>query len=287
MRESEIHFSRWIFDRKEKNWLNIILLSLAFHAIIFVLLYYSKPKAEIVADQGASSIKINFSKLHQDQKITKKIIVKQEHKILTDTNPNSQSKFFSPKHSVPKVIPKEKETSEADDSINSFLPNSSTNYVDNLRHQNQLPKNEIEGDDGDIPIEGPSLAPTNEPRVVKRFAEKDMSLFQFTQEFRERFGAVWNSEDRVVPPSSPLHPGDIVYYKVYINTNGSMEKFENLSRTSHPQKDYTAIDKIFSNVVANVFPMVVPPKFAHKNITLTEVIAIQVVDRNMPARYSF
>ena len=259
-RESEFHFSPWI----------------------------AQNKPEIANAQNPSTVKINISNLHPTKPSDKKNFnlpeFKRKKKILTDTHLDSKSSFstlrqhpFSPPKSK---IPKE-------ENINSFLPNANQDFVNEFRQQNQVPKNFVQGDDGDIPVEGPSLAPTNEPRVVSRFAEKDMSLFQFSQEFKERFGAVWNSEDRMVPPTSPLHPGDIVYYKVYISSNGHLEKYENLSRLKNPRKNYDDVDVLFSSVVSHVFPMSVPPKFANKNLTLTEVIAIQVVDRSMPARYSF
>ncbi|MES2613936.1 MAG: hypothetical protein V4591_00815 [Bdellovibrionota bacterium] len=275
-RESEIHFYRWIFDRKENNWLNVALFSLALHILFFFLLTQLKPKEEVIADQSSSSIKINFSTPQINQKLASKKNKKFTKKREILTSPNSQSEAYT----TPQLHPEKQD-------LNSFLPKNNSNYLSNLRRQNQIQKNNIQGDDGDLPIDGPSLAPTNGPRIISRYAEKDMSLFQFTQEFRERFGAIWNSEDRVVPPTSPLRPGDIVYYKIYINTNGSMEKFENLSRKDHPKKDYTDIDKLFTQVITRVLPMSVPPKFAHKNITLSEVIAIQVVDRNMPVKFSF
>lgn len=299
-RESEIHFSRWLYEQREKNWLNIVILSLAIHALIFCLLYYIKPTKEIAADQNSSSIKINFSqkptqtekKLTLSQKLKSKFF-KKKSSILTDTKKNSQNKFFAPSQPNIHETTKDKnivsipQHQNHEKNLNSFLPNSNSNYLNNLRQKAQIPQTQIQGDDGDIPVEGPSLAPTNQPKVLSRYAEKDMTMFQFTQEFRERFGAVWNSEERIVPPTSPLHPGDIVYYKVYIRSNGKLEKYENLSRASHPQKDYSDIDKLFSSVIGQVFPMSVPPKFANKNIILTEVIAIQVVDRNMPVRFSF
>ena len=283
MRESDIHYARWIFDRREKNWFNIILLSLVLHALFFFLLHSVKSKEEIVADQAPASIKVNFSHPSPEHVIENK--KNDKRRILTDTKPNSSVHFYS---NLEKKAKKKEDSPQAkpENNLSSFLPNSDNNYVNALRQQNSAPSKSIQTDDGDIPIEGPSLAPTNEPRVLSRYAEKDMSLFQFTQEFRERFGAIWSSEDRVVPPTSPLRPGDIVYYKIFINSNGSLLKFENISQSSRPQKDYSDLDKIFSHVIARVFPMSVPPKFAHKNIVLTEVVAIQVVDRNVPVRFS-
>ncbi len=277
------HFFSWMDHKKEENFIYIILISATIHAFVLFLVYYVEAKVEIIADPGTSSpIHINFSKTLSKKNQQSKIFEKKEQKILTDTTTNSKSSFFS--KTTPRSVPALKEKSQ--ESWNSFLPNSNQNYLESLRQQSQMPTT-IQGDAGDIPIEGPSLTPTNQARVLPRYAEKDMSLFQFTQEFRERFGAVWNSEDRIVSPASSLHPGEVVYYKIYINTNGSMEKFANISLATHPQKNYADIDKIFSSVISHVFPMSVPPKFAHKNITLTEVIAIQVVDRNSPVRYSF
>lgn len=298
MRESEVQFLRWIFSKREKTGVTVVVGSVLLHALIFLCAYYVKPKKEITAAHTSPPVHVSFSQLTEQKKQvapTQHLNTQQsklnKQEILTDKNKNSRAKFLSHDYTHVKKQDLEKNrqapTPEPQKTMSSFLPSSNSDYVDNVREQSVPPTEPIQGDAGDIPIQGPSLAPTNEPRVVSRYSQKDMSLFQFTQEFRERFGAVWNAEDRFVPPSSPLRPGDVVYYKVYIQSNGVLEKFDNLSKKSHPQKDYTEIDKIFSDVVGRVFPMVVPPKFANKNVTLTEVVAIQVVDRTSPIHFSF
>ena len=157
----------------------------------------------------------------------------------------------------------------------SFLPQSNLGYTDQLRHQGA--EQAIEGSAGDIPILGQVPPPYNGPTVRQRYDAKDLSLFQFSQEFKERFGAIWNEEDRWVPPTSPLRPGDVVYYKVYVNTNGTLDHFENLTRKQKPNKDYSDLDKLFTTVISGVFPMSVPDRIP-KNAQIAEVLAIQVVD---------
>lgn len=83
----------------------------------------------------------------------------------------------------------------------------------------------------------------------------------------------------------PLRPGDIVYYKLYIKGDGTLQKFENLSSRTAPLKDFSALDKIITSVLSRVFPMTVPQRFAHNLVT--EIVAIQVIGTNSPVQYSF
>lgn len=290
--EREIHFSRWIFHRKEKNWFHIALISLTVHAFIFLVVSHIKPPQVLLTDQNPSSIKINIQNsmqiapsFREKSNIKRKI---NKHQILTDTHTHSQSQFFENQEKSKELDKKNEEKSkQLPNELSSFLPNSNMNYLNSLRQQKTRVNDSRVLSGGDTPIEGPSLAPTNDPPRLSRFVEKDMSLLQFTQEFRERFSAVWNAQERIVPPSSPLRPGDVVYYRVYIKSNGLLEKYENLSQNLHPLKNYVDIDQLFLTVLNQVFPMSVPPKFANKDIILTQDLAIQVVGRNQPIQFSF
>jgi hypothetical protein len=297
MRESDIHFARWIFVSREKIWRNFFIFSALIHMFLALVIYYLKPKYETVSSEN-STIHINFSDLKPKDKnspSSHEPKVNSQHKItkriLTDPNVNSKSSFSASSQVQKNTIDKQQEIKNTlqkkEHKLKDFLPSGHQNYIENIQNNNQVFENAIQADGGDIPIEGPSLAPKNGPKIVERYVEKDMSLFQFTQEFRERFGAIWNSKDRILPPSSPLRAGDVVYYKVYIKSNGEMEKYENISRSSYPLKNYNATDEFFKEVILKVLPMSVPPKFANKNTILSEVIAIQVVDKDVPTRFAF
>ncbi len=286
-RESDFHYSPWLMTEKEMNWMNLIILSLLFHVLFFYLLTFLKHKPEISQSNTNSSIHVRMNDPQTLKSVPHIPLVpknRKEKKLLTN-NEKGKSSFYVPDGKKSTLSSHQEDQTPVQPQ--SLMPSSNSSFFQNLREQSRVPDKPIVGEEGDVPIEGPSLAPTNEPRVVSRFSEKDMTMFQFTKEFQERFGAVWNSEERVISPSSPLRPGDVVYYKIYINTNGHMEKYENLSRLKNPQKNYDEVDSMFASVISHVFPMSVPPKFANKNLTLTEVIAIQVVDRNRPVQFSF
>lgn len=319
-RETEIHYSTWLYPQKQESLLRIIVISVFFHAICFYLLSFLKPDLfkEINEIQQKPPVNIRFTdgtmaksspKHSPSNKKSGIENIPKNHSggVLTDNNPNSKSKtlvpesLFTPdmearknpfvskrqpnerKKDSPAILPKTPRERESD-GINAFLPHSSPSFVDRLRQDSQN-QQQIEGDSGDIPVVGDNLAPRNGPKIVERFAVRDMSLYQFSQEFKERFGGIWNSQERWVPPSSPLRPGDIVYYKLYIKGDGSLQRFENLSHKRQPQKDFSAVDKMIAEVVGQVFPMTVPSQFARNLVT--EIIAIQVVGTNRPVQYSF
>ena len=323
-RETEIHYSVWLYPQKQDNLLYIIIFSVLLHASCFYLLTLIKPEIlnplKEISGESAPKPPINIrftdgkmsssspNREHSNKKLGITNIPKNHSGgVLTDNNPNSKSKTLVPENlltpdmearknpfiskrqphernkEAPASVPKEQRNNEKN-GIDAFLPNSSSSYVDQLRN-NSHNQQQIEGDSGDIPVIGDDFAPRNGPKIVERYAVRDLSLYQFSQEFKEKFSGIWNSKERWVPPSSPLRPGDIVYYKLYIKGDGSLQKFENLSQKKKPEKDFSAVDKMIEEVVSKVFPMTVPPRFA-KNL-VTEIVAIQVVGTNSPVQYSF
>jgi hypothetical protein len=323
-RETEIHYSIWLYPQKQDNLFYIILFSILLHISCLYILSFIKPDILNSANQSSTEfdpnepINIRFTdgkfpeSLPNYEQANKKIgaiNIPKNHSggILTDNNPNSKSKILVPKNlftpdieaqknpflsnlqpherkkDLPPSISKKPQKIETN-GIEAFLPNSSPSYLDQLRRDSHY-QHQIEGDSGDIPVIGDDLVPKNGPKIVERFAIRDLSLYQFSQEFKEKFSGIWNSRERWVPPNSPLRPGDTVYYKLYIKGDGSLEKFENLSQKKKPEKDFSAVDKMIAEVVTQVFPMTVPPRFAHHLVT--EIISIQIVGTNRPVQYSF
>lgn len=320
-RETEIHYSIWLYPQKQDNLFYVIALSIFLHISCFYLLSFIKPEIlkplkEISSESAPINIRFTDGKMPQSSpnhdSSNKKLRITNIPKnhsggVISDNNPNSKSKAFVPenlltpewearknpflsklpphekKKDSPVSIPRKLQKIEKS-GIDAFLPNSSSSYIDQLRKES-LKHQQIEGDSGDIPVIGNDLAPRNGPKILERYAVRDMSLYQFSQEFKERFSGIWNSQERWVPPNSPLHPGDIVYYKLYIKGDGSLQKFENLSHKKKPEKDFSAVDKMIAEVVAQVFPMTVPPRFAQNLVT--EIVVIQVVGTNRPVQYSF
>ncbi|WP_148697667.1 hypothetical protein [Silvanigrella aquatica] len=323
-RETEIHYSIWLYSKKQNHTIYVVLISLLFHVIGFYTLKLieidiTKSRSDIVPLKAQKDpIKFRFTDgqtgnsspdTHKKKKKETDINIPQNNtgSVLTDNNPNSKSKtlipdkFYSPdmearknpfvskqlpqekKKNAPVALPTHPKKTESS-GMDAFLPHSSSSYIDKLRKDSHK-QQQIEGDAGDIPFEGSDLTPYNKPRIQERYAVKDMSLYQFSQEFKNRFSGIWKSQERWVPPSSPLRPGDIVYYKLYIKGDGSLQKFENLSHKTQPEKDFSAVDNIVNEVFAKVFPMTVPARFAQ--ILVTEIVAIQVVGANSPVQYSF
>lgn len=320
-RETKINFAIWLYPEKKDYFYTILFLSLIFHIFcaIFLLNLENNSKKDKITytAQENTPIHIQFNKsyiqstpLKQKEKknIPENIPENSAGGVLTDKNPYSQSKTLVPEELVAKNfqsnkqplvtkrLPSDKNKNlppaithksnrNQTPAIDHFLPHSNPAYIDEIRkYYNQVPK--IEGDAGDIPIYGDDdYTPSNSPKIKERYSVQDLSLVQFSQYFKEKFSGIWYSHDRIVPPSSPLRPGEVIYYKLYIKGDGTLLKFENLTQKRSPQKDFTAVDKMVDDVVTKVFPLSLPGKFA-KNI-VTEIIAIQVVGRNSPVQYSF
>ncbi|WP_186644896.1 hypothetical protein [Fluviispira vulneris] len=316
IRESKIQFEKWLYPNNNKKLFYVITLSLAIHILLLYLITLIKVSGhDIVSNENPLSpppVHIKFdtpppkkSALKNDQTESKDLIIPKSRSggILTDKNQRVEKTFQVPKEleandkrvendpfksngitrKKDKISLPNKSQKKPIGGIESLLPQSSQSYIDEIRREARQGK-PIQGDSGDIPILGKEYAPSNEPQYKERFATKDMSLYQFSQEFKEKFGAVWNLKDRNLPPESPLRPGDLVYYKIYIKGDGFLEKFENLTQKKNPNKDFSGADTIFKEVVSQVLPMPVPPRFTHSIVT--EVIAIQVVSTNVFVHYS-
>ncbi len=251
------------------------VLSIILHIVLFCLLTYltkTVPIETISADNKEEQpIKVTFNP-PEVAKEPKKLKPKEpKSKVLTQESPKSP-------FSVPSRPSKKPVVPEKSQGLEKFLPRSNPQFLNKMRQQRKSPT-EITGDGGDIPMKGTDRR-RDIPRVVERFEHKDMSLYQFSKMFHDRFGAVWNSTDRNVPRHSPLRPGNVVYYKVFINPDGTLSHFENLTNKMYPNLDTEALDVVFEDVIAKTLPMKLPARL-EKNIQVTEVVAIQVVDKTL------
>ncbi|BBH53377.1 hypothetical protein [Fluviispira sanaruensis] len=316
IRESKIQFEKWLHRYNNKKLFYVISLSIAIHILLLYLISLIKVnEKDIITEENPLSpppVHIQLDTLppkkpaiKNDQTQNKDFNIPKNRSggVLTDKNTIPNKSFQVPKelesndkrvvndpfknNALPrkkdKIALPNKSQKKPFGGIESLLPQSSQTYIDEIRREARQGKS-IQGDSGDIPIMGKEYAPSNEPQYKERFAAKDMSLYQFSQEFKEKFGAIWNLKDRNLPPESPLRPGDVVYYKIYIKGDGFLEKFENLTQKKNPNKDFSGADIIFKEVVSQVLPMPVPPRFTHSIVT--EVIAIQVVSTNVFVQYS-
>lgn len=282
--ESELHFGRWFHSKQRKGMVPLFALSILVHAVLFFTLSMMK-RQEIASFSEGSSPQVNIT-LKENKKESPHMVPSEPTKPL---NPIPKNVLTAP-HNAPvtQAIPTPRSVqapmkSPMARSLNDFLPRSDSSFLQGVR--DEAKPELLNADSGDIPISNAAPVPQNGPIVQKRFGEKDLSLFQFSEEFRSRFSSIWNLKERFVPPASPLRPGDVVYYKVFISPDGSLEKFENVSQQKDRFKNFSDIDSIFSEVVTQVFPMTVPSKFARH--VITQLVAIQVVDRHSPIRFSF
>lgn len=269
-----------IFDNKNSLRNSLSLAgSICLHLLLLLCILYiikQNPIKSITAEKNAQdSIKVTLNppksnKVEPESKKTESVQPK-DH-ILTTERPNA------PAVPVPQPDIK-KSTPQAQGNLDKFLPRSNPQYFEKYRQEAQQNPKDITADGGDIPFRGTERR-RDVSRVVDRFDHQDLSLLQFSQMFHERFGAVWNSTERWVPPESPLRPGDVVYYKIYINPDGTLNHFENLTHKMRPSLNTDDLDKIFSEVIAQTLPMHLPAKL-EKNVQVTEVLAIQVVNKTL------
>lgn len=281
--ESDIHFGRWIYPKNQRGLVLFILVSAFFHAVLLAACLLLPKKQEITsASNEDSAVHIT---LLPPQKTTEKHQETQKNQLTPSTkSENNKTLLTDESHkNKPSQITRQNQQPQT---LDRFLPHSSTDFFRGLRHEAQSSE-DTQAQGGDIPILGKSTSPIEQPRIQDRHSVRDLGLFQFSEEFRNRFGAIWNEQDRIVPPESPLRPGDVVFYKVYINDDGTLNHYENISAKRFSQKDFSHLDRIFSDVIQRVFPMVVPPQFAKKGKIITQMVAIQVVDRDLPMNFSF
>ncbi len=271
-------FQQW-FVQKEKNQVSFLIYSFVIHVLLIALCFYFIKKEYVTTEESGSSgpVKIHFESKKDELKnqksplISNLPVIPQRKKILASPDSSSKTSVYE------KKIPM---------GIQRFLPQSNPDFLTKLRnnsHNNQ----EIDADDGDIPVQDDNLlTPRMTPKMLSHYEHKEMSLFQFSQEFRQKFSAIWNQKDRFIPPASPLRAGEVIYYKIYIHHDGTLFKYENLTAKKELKKDFSHIDEIFVDVITQTLPMRVPKEFTSSKI-LTEIVAIQVVDRNSPFLMTF
>lgn len=285
MRGIQFSFFLTPYRKQEKSILLFVFYSFFVHFFILLFIYFFITKAKYSEEKEENIPSIRITTVGKNQTKRNSSIAKPVNKTPRPPSPSRNSTILPRKAPTNTVLNTKSSNKNLD--LNAFLPHFQAEDLAR-REPTQTPEPQDDAlAGGDRPIEGPSLAPTELPRIKNRYAEKDMSLFQFSQEFRQRFGAIWNAQERMIPPNSPLRPGDVVFYRVFIRSDGTMEKFQNLSKKAHPEKNYADTDNIFESVIRGVFPILVPPKFSHKNIIITEDLAIQVVDRQSPIHFSF
>ncbi len=290
----ELNYFEWILESKNKNLWILCLVSLSIHAAFFFLLAQMKPKKEFTSNEEGSGVRVNLVPSHKFTQAMPptNIFPKQsapaaQNRVLTAPNHQSQFTVPSRKLSTAREFRIESNSNPSKQrSIKDFLPSADDDFLQKLRSPSQQ-QEVLNGDGGDIPIQAPQRTPHNGPNVMQRFVQKDMGLFQFSKEFRDKFAFIWNKKERFVSPSSVLRPGDVVYYKVFVNPDGSLDHFENLNRHLNSQKVDPDIDKMFADVIHQVFPMVVPSRYVNANVVFSEVVAIQVIDRSSPIIFSF
>lgn len=264
--------------------------SICLHVLLLLLIVYfikQNPIKTVTADRKEQeSVKVtlnppNDKKKEQAneqgsaQKSQKSKVLSQKDQILTTEHQNAPAV-----PSLPKESQKKQTVTDSHDGLEKFLPKSNPEYFERYRQEAQKNPKDITGDGGDIPFLENTERRRDLPLVVDRFEHKDLSLLQFSQMFHERFSAVWNSTERWVPPESPLKPGDVVYYKIYINPNGTLDHIENLTHKIRPNLNTDHLDKIFNDVMSQTLPMTLPSKL-EKNVQVTEVLAIQVVNKTL------
>lgn len=254
------------------------LTSLCIHALIFLLVAYliqENPVKTVTADKEPASVKVTLNppeKTQKKQEITKESPKQKPQTPRTLTTERDNALRAAPPPPSTPIVP------NPPSGLERLMPRTNPEYLEKLRKQATNPK-DITGDAGDIPIRGTERR-RDIPMVVDRFEHKDLSLFQFSQMFHERFGSEWNSKERWVPPESPLRPGDVVYYKIFINPNGTLDRFENLTNKIKPGLNTEHLDKVFEQVLSKTLPMSLPAKL-EKNVQVTEIIAIQVVNKTL------
>jgi len=262
---------------KKNPYVGVIAVFVSFflHITLLFLIAYLLNTTEIktlTADsEEPPPINVTLDPPQQPKKEEKTQKEPEKSRVLTTDQPESDN-------IVPSEPEKPSELPNKSHDLEKFFPRSNPEYLKKLREQAERPK-QIEGDSGDIPIRGQERR-RDVPMIVERFDHKDLSLFQFSKMFHDRFGSVWNSKERWVPPESPLRPGDVVYYKVYINPDGTLDHIENLTNQMKPDLNTEALDKTFEEVLTQTLPMKLPARL-EKNVQVTEVVAVQVVNKTL------
>lgn len=316
-RETKQKYAIFLFPNKHDSLLFVITISAAIHLLFLLLLTLISAKTQnlsaykkIIQDPIHFKIenKKNFANTNfdnQNKDLASNLPKNRSGGILTDLNPNSKSKILVPEDlaSVDKRIDKNPKDSllnyekikkdkplatpknplkSKNFGMKSFLPSGNQSYLDKIRGEALKPRH-VYGDSGDIPISAGTPEPYQGTIIKSRFEYKDLSLLQFSMEFKERFSGYWNMKERILPPESELRPGEVIFFKLYIRKDGSLQKVENLNRKKTPLKDFSGVDNIVREVLEKVFPMTMPPSF-DKSI-VTEIIAIQIIGLNSAVQY--
>lgn len=274
---------------KHLRFVAFICISIFIHSLFLYLLVHITPKKNVLVnpDKDSSSkmhVTLNPEKIDNQKQRIPNIEKNKTKRTLVQRSKPTRKEFVVP-HTSPAISEKTKSQPVPEASgMDRFMPNASQEFMQKLQNSAQQAP-QMTADGGDIPLTGTERR-LDIPTYADRYVQKDLSLFQFGQIFKERFGSAWNAEDRWLPPTSPLRPGNVIYYKVFINSDGSLNHYQNISHLQKPNMDYSHLDEIFAKVIPNVFPLPLPAKLAQEKI-VTQILAIQVVDKNLFMRFGF
>lgn len=186
-RETEIHYSNWLYPQKQERLFFIVIISLILHISCFLLLSFLNPEKLVSLKETKGSfatkppISIHFENAPPRSSLDNDLSHKKSGEtnipknnaggILTDKNQSSKSKTLVPKELraphiesqknpfISKRFPNERKRcpcshsprpqKNKDIGMDSFLPQSSSAYIDQLRKNAPNPQL-IEGDGGDI-----------------------------------------------------------------------------------------------------------------------------------------
>ena len=271
-RETSLQWARWFYTTANKRvFYGGLGASCFLHAVILCFLLYTTPKDYITSsDVGPTHLTMDLKEAQRQEAQSPRSSPLRPSQPQPAPSAKSSQKIDS---AVPRLAPLPRSSTR---NLSSFLPRSE-GFVPHSHDAQHAQKNSA-------PLADDPYRP--QQKIVERFSTQDRSLYQFTQIFRERFAAIWNSEERLLPPTSALRPGDIVYYKIYILPSGKLDHYENITQPVPPQGYDPNMEKIFQSVILQVFPLSVPGRYKDHQI-ITEIIAINVVGPNSPMRFNF
>jgi hypothetical protein len=295
--------TRWLVPTSNGRRLCLgVVLALLLHAGLFAFFHWMTPPQEISVLESYHPKKAPVTvtlmpkpprsrpATPAEAEPTPPVLTQNQKKTRSTIAESLVPKSLTPPQPKPQQVPESRHApSRTQEHEKSFLPPSNEDYIASLREEGAK-SGKITADGGDLPIENDTPAPAEGPTPLPRHEVKDLGLFQFSQAFRQRFAAYWNMKERWAPPQSPVLPGDVIYYKVYLNGDGTLERFENLTARDDSGKNYSDVDAIFRDVIEQVLPMPIPTRLkgpTGERVVVTQVIAIQVVGRNLPIQFSF
>lgn len=160
---------------------------------------------------------------------------------------------------IPQSPPVKDEPLNFSPGLKTLLPQASPKLLDAQRNYGlTMGRGAVAGDVAETRGDAPDISEgVEKPRIIVR----EYPFASFMEAFNQRFAEAWGGT-RQLPRDAHFQGivGEYIEYDLLIGRDGSLKQVINVSARKQPERDFTAVDDAFLEVVDSVLPYPVPER---------------------------